>query len=683
MSSATQEKPALDSRDKLSLQISRERILELAGILGILLLAVWLRFSNLESLGYVNHYYTAGVRSMIQSWHNFFYVAAEPGGSVSIDKPPVGLWLQVISAYFLGINGFSVLLPQLLAGTISVAVLYHLVRRSFGIVPGMLAAFVLAASPIVVATDRNNTIDSTLILALLLAAWAFIKSTETGKLRFLLLGTALVGIGFNIKMLQAYLPLPAFYALYFLGSSETIWRKFGKLALAAILLLIVSLSWPLAVDLTSADQRPYVGSSSNNSELDLILGYNGAQRLLGMLGRGGAGRPGGVPGTQNNGGIPPLGNPPAFRPGGNNAGGNGIPPIGPGGMNIGQPGALRLFISPLHKEISWLLPFGLIGTALLAAGSRWRWPITSKHQALVLWGGWLITCVVFFSVAGFFHEYYLSMLGAPLAALVGIGIGELWRLAKTKPSLASGVLSASVLATIAFQCYTAKDFVQDIWWLPAVIAVFCTGLAVLVVSLLAQKSGRILAAGFVLISLSMAITPLIWSVYTILSASQNQSLPSSYSGGATDPVTQRDVQIDPSLLEYLQSNTQDIKYLLAVPSAMQGADYVIATGRPVLYMGGFNGKDQVVTAGDLAQMVSDGELRYVYWSAGGRGMDTSSDISSWVDSSCTAVRGFDTATQNASTPDGTAADRNNRPLQNMGGDQGNLQVSLYDCTADP
>src|SRR5690349_16093163 len=136
MSSIAQEKPALVNREKWVLLLSRARMSELLGISVILALAAWLRFSNLDSLGYANHYYTAGIKSMLQSWHNFFYVAAEPGGSVSIDKPPLGLWLQAASAYFLGVNGFSVLLPELLAGTISVMIIYYLVRRSFGVTPG-------------------------------------------------------------------------------------------------------------------------------------------------------------------------------------------------------------------------------------------------------------------------------------------------------------------------------------------------------------------------------------------------------------------------------------------------------------------------------------------------------------------------------------------------------------------
>ena len=121
---------------------------------------------------------------------------------------------------------------------------------------------------------------------------------------------------------------------------------------------------------------------------------------------------------------------------------------------------------------------------------------------------------------------------------------------------------------------------------------------------------------------------------------------------------------------------------MAVPSSMQGADYVLATGRPVLYMGGFNGNDQVVSAENLAQLVKNGELRYVYWNAGGRGMGSNSEISSWVTSSCTPVQGFDTATQNQGAPDGTLSGLSNQPPQNFGGPQDNLQVSLYDCAGN-
>ncbi len=732
MSSVLPENSSLEMADKHTLQFPRDRKLELAGLIAIVILAAALRFSNLDALGYANHYYTAGVESMLKSWDNFFYVAAEPGGSVSIDKPPVGLWLQVISAYFLGVSGFSVLLPELLAGIISVILIYYLVRRSFGSVPGLIAGLALAITPVVVATDRNNTIDSSLILTLLLAAWAFIKATETGKFRYLLLGAALVGIGFNIKMLQAYLPLPAFYALYFLGSHEKIWPKIGKLLLASTLLLAVSLSWAVAVDLTPADQRPYVGSSSDNSETNLILVYNGLDRLLGMFGRRGSGPPGGGfaarqqnqgpnqgssnyffqnrPDGNNGNALPPNrfnGNNLAFpaegfdgfernnprfdnnnRPGNNSSpqfglGGGGF---GGGGFNIGRASAVRLFVPPLSKEVSWLLPFGIISALLLAAASRLEWPLTSRHQALVLWGGWLATCGVFFSVAGFFHEYYLSMLAPPLVALVAIGVYQIWRLAGTRSWLAIAILGIAAIGTVAFQTHTARSFVQNLWWLPGVIALLVIGLGVLIFFALTRGKGAGLVLGFGLVTASIFATPGIWSVLTNLSASQNQSLPSAYSGGRIGPVRERGLQVNQTLLDYLEANTENTTYLMAVPSSMQGADYVLATGRPVLYMGGFMGQDQVVTAADLARLVSSGELRFIYWNTIGRGVGSNSDISSWVTSSCTLVNGFDTATQNAgapdgigTNPDGIAVSPNNRIFPNLGGFAGNLQVSLYDC----
>ena len=96
------------------------------------------------------------------------------------------------------------------------------------------------------------------------------------------------------------------------------------------------------------------------------------------------------------------------------------------------------------------------------------------------------------------------------------------------------------------------------------------------------------------------------------------------------------------------------------------------------------GQDNVVSADDLAKLVADGELRYIYWNSNGRGAGTSSDISTWVESSCTPVQGFDTSTQNSGAPDGTrpggtVTDSNNRFSQNRNGFQGNMQVSLYDC----
>src|SRR5947208_1850261 len=253
----------------------------------VMLVSIFMNFYQLGQNGFGNLYYASAIRSMLDSWRNFFFVAFDPGGFVSIDKPPLGFWLQAASAKIFGFTPFSIFLPQALAGVLSVLLLYYLVRRHFGVVAGLLAALALAISPISVLTNRNNTIDSTLVLVMLLGAWAVLRAAESGKLRWLLLCAVFVGLGFNIKMLEAYLVVPAYGLLYFLAAPRRLCVRIGQLALAALLMLTISLSWAVAVDLTPAASRPYVGSSQNNSEVSLALGYNGIQRLLGQFGFGG------------------------------------------------------------------------------------------------------------------------------------------------------------------------------------------------------------------------------------------------------------------------------------------------------------------------------------------------------------------------------------------------------------
>ena len=151
-------------------------------------------------------------------------------------------------------------------------------------------------------------------------------------------------------------------------------------------------------------------------------------------------------------------------------------------------------------------------------------------------------------------------------------------------------------------------------------------------------------------------------------------------GRASRRADRGDLRINQALLTYLEENTHGTKYLMAVPSSMQGADYVLATGRPVLYLGGFNGQDEVVDASGLAEMVKNGELRYIYWGGSGGGPSGgASAISDWVSTSCVAVQGFDTTTQNAGAPDGTTTGSGTTLGVPNPGANGGMQVSLYDC----
>jgi 4-amino-4-deoxy-L-arabinose transferase-like glycosyltransferase len=184
----------------------------------VLAISAFFNFFDLAGQDFFEYYYAAAIKSMLMSWHNLFFVSFDPTGFLALDKPPLGYWMQALSARLFGFSVFSILLPEALAGVLAVALVFHLLRRVFGPLAGLIAALALALSPISVVTNRNNIIDSLLVLTVLLAAWAVSKAAESGRFRWLCLCAILLGLGFNIKFLQAYMVVPAFGLVYVLGA---------------------------------------------------------------------------------------------------------------------------------------------------------------------------------------------------------------------------------------------------------------------------------------------------------------------------------------------------------------------------------------------------------------------------------------------------------------------------------
>ncbi|MDD1703318.1 MAG: glycosyltransferase family 39 protein, partial [Methanoregula sp.] len=265
-------------------------------LVGIILLSAFLNLWNLWNQG-GNAYYAAAVRSaLINPWAGFFG-SVDPAGFITVDKPPVGIWVQALFAAVLGYQEWICVLPQALAGIGCVILIYFIVSRPFGKTAGLLSALALAVTPILVAVSRNETMDTLMIFVLLLAVWAVLKAAREGSLPWLLGSAALVGLAFNIKMIQAFIVVPAILAVYLWGATGLAWKKrILHLVLAVFVLIAVSLSWALVVDAIPADQRPYIGGSGDNTVLGLIINYNGVNRL-GISGGG----MGGEPGTGNGG----------------------------------------------------------------------------------------------------------------------------------------------------------------------------------------------------------------------------------------------------------------------------------------------------------------------------------------------------------------------------------------------
>ena len=345
------------------------------GLAAVLALAASLDFWNLTQNGYANTYYAGAVRSMLKSWHNFFFVSFDPGGLVSVDKPPLALWLQTLSAKVFGFSSFSILLPEALAGVGAVWLLYLLVARYFGRVAGLAAALALAVSPVSVSVNRDNNPDALLALLLVASVYLGARAAESGRLRWLVGSAVLVGLAFNTKMLAAMVVVPGI-ALAYLLLPRLRWRvRFLHLAIAAVVLVAVSGAWIAAVDLTPAADRPYVGSTTNNSALSLALDYNGLGRVTGQTG-----------GTSTGGGI--------------------------GGAFSGSPGAFRLLNDALGDQGGWLLALAVVGglSALVFALRRRR---RRELVLLTVAGVWFAAAAFVFSYSsGIIHTYYLSALAA-------------------------------------------------------------------------------------------------------------------------------------------------------------------------------------------------------------------------------------------------------------------------------
>ncbi|MEI6136914.1 MAG: glycosyltransferase family 39 protein, partial [Chloroflexota bacterium] len=546
------------SRGRLSAAfdaISHDARLAWAPLAGVVLLAFALNAWHLNTVGLGNTYYAAAVRSMTTSWHNFFFGAFDPGGMITVDKPPVFLWIGAASARVFGYSSWSLLLPSAIAGAATVGLLWIIVRRTFGTFAATVAALTLALTPITVAVDRLNLPEPFFILALVGAAGAIMRSLEEPRgYRWVVLAGLLVGIAFNTKMLAAWIPGPALAVTLLAGASwpwRPNWRPMlGRVAILGVVTLVASASWMVVTDLTPASARPYIGGSTNNTVTNLVFGYNGFGRVDGGQGFGGASRnaparPQVAPPNRAPGGTAPGGTAPnvvpgaptdgrgAFGPGAPAApGGFGAPGAfgggpggpgaanGPGGIIAGQPGPFRMIDSANGGQIGWFLSFALLGAAL----ALWLWRTDRlRRGSVVMWLGWVLLYAGVFSYAqGIYHSYYTSALAPGIAALTGIGAlaaSDLVR--RDRRWLLAPV--ALVLAALALQFHLQDRVPTYYGWLrPWTIVVTGAGLLLMVAGVLRRFSPRL---GMALIVAGLLLLPGGWSVSEAANTSLNTTLP--------------------------------------------------------------------------------------------------------------------------------------------------------------
>jgi 4-amino-4-deoxy-L-arabinose transferase-like glycosyltransferase len=611
-------------------------------LFGVLALAAVLYVWNLTVSNYANEYYSAAALAGSQSWTAWFFGSFDANNFITVDKPPLGTMLMGLSVRLFGLSSWSILLPEALCGVATVGVLFLAVKKSFGPAAATIAAISMALTPAAVLIFRFNNPDALLTLLLVVSAWALLHAIEKGSYRWMILAASLVGAAFLTKYLQAYLVLPGYALVFGFSANTTLRRRLVGLGIAFATVIVTSGWWVAIVELLPASMRPFIGGSTTGSPLDLIFGYDGLGRIFGAAG-----------------------------PGGGGAGGGGF---------SGSVGLFRLFNDQMFGEIAWLIPLALVALVVGLYQRRWAHRTDIGLAGYLLWGSWfVVTALVFSYMSGIIHSYYAVALAPAVAALVGAGLVDLWRTrVLTNGRLWIGGIAVGVVALgTAWFGSTLLDrtpnFAPGLGTLAIAMAV--VALLVLVVAAAPAFAERgpvrriaLAAAGLGVAATLLAPTAYAWqTMNTAYNGGDPHPGPGTASsfgggfgggapagladggfrgGGAGGPALGNggpDGQgTSSALIDYLVANRGNARWIVAVNGSGTAGQIELATGLPVMAMGGFTGSDPWPTLERLQQYIASGELRFVVVGGGlGGGIGgfggSSSSVESWVASTCTAV----------------------------------------------
>jgi len=497
-------------------------------LLGIALVAAVLYAWNLPLVDSAPLYRDAA-KSMSESWKAFFYGAIDPGATYTLDKLAGSFVPQAISVKIFGYSAWSLALPQVIEGVVSVLVLYRVVRRWAGMVPGLLAAGIFTLTPVAASMFGHSMEDGALVMCLVLAADSYQRAVLEGRLRSLVWAGVWVGLGFQAKMLAAWVILPALVIGYLLTAPIDLGRRVRHVGVAGVVMLAVSLSWVALYSFTPASARPYVSGSTNNSAVAMVFGYNG-------LGRFGITLPGAAAPTdrssggpvlgptgqagQDSGNVGPLAN--GGQPTGQGQDSGNVGPLANGGQPTGQDqaggedpkaesrtdpltGPEKLFDGHLGVAIGWLFPLTLL--ALLCG--LWWWRRAERTDpvrgGIVMWGVWLLTFGLVFSLAGVEHTAYVAPLAPPVAALSGLGIVLFWR-AYQRGGGSAWTLPLAVAAELAWGAWLWSHYPNFLPW--AKWGTLALGVVVLV-ALVLTRVVRTASAGLVMAALALGVAAML------------------------------------------------------------------------------------------------------------------------------------------------------------------------------
>ncbi len=520
-------------------------------------------------------YYAAAVRTMSASWHDFIFGAFDPVGTVSLDKLPGAFWVQALSVRVFGLHTWSIVLPQVVEGVLSVLVLFRVVRRLCGAPAGLLAAVVLALSPAVVALDRGNIADSLMVLLLLLAADATVDVVQSGRWRSAVLAGLWVGLAFQAKMVEAWLVLPALVLVVVLAAPGTVRRRLVTVLALVAVTVVVSLSWMTAVTLTPAHSRPYVDGSADNSVFHQVFVYNGVGRVdqespNQLL-------------TQSIGLDIPTPPPASWH---------------------------RLLTGPLGRDTGWLLPAAVV--ALVAMLGTRRRPRTDPWRVhAVLWGAWLVVLAGTFSVSSSANPYYTAALAPPVAALIAAGSVLAWR---SRPLTSVRItVMATVVGSVAYAVWLLPSSGTGLpGWLAPVLVVVGAVAVVGVAATWGRVPTRVVEVGLVASAVALLAVPAAAAVS--ITATRLGPFDTPFQPVAVTTGTRAFFGVTSAtsaLIPTLEAARHGAPFLMATETSALAAPFIFVTGQEVLPIGGYTGTIPSPTLARIRSLVRSGSFHLV------------------------------------------------------------------------
>jgi 4-amino-4-deoxy-L-arabinose transferase-like glycosyltransferase len=567
---------------------------------------------------YLESFYGAAARSMSTNWHDFIFGAADPWGTITVDKLPGALWFQALSLRIFGFHVWAIVLPQVIEGMLTVLVLYRVVRRVAGAGAGLVAAVILAGSPVVILLDRGNISDSLLILLLVLAADAATRAYTTGRLRPLLWAGVLVGFAFQTKMVQAWLVLPALYAAYLLAApTASLLHRLRDVALSACVTVAVSLSWMTAVSLVPSSSRPYADGSCDNSFFSQVFGYNGLDRL-------------GVSGVFSHAGchLPSKWIVTLARYAAANQ-------ISTTSVNAAWD---RLLHGPFGRDGAWLLLPAVVSAIAVLVVRRREPRRDPSRAAAVLWGMWLVFLFAFFSAGRLINSYYPAALVPAVAALCAFGARLAWQRRRSRAVRAG--LAVTMLATVAAAIALVPSYVGVRSWIVASLVVV-GGLAagILFVSLVPRHASVwALSVGPVL-AVAAIVLGGAWASGLVVKEKLGP-FDSPYATAARNQATRLNADALPRLERLLTQFTSRLEPDVSantIETTLAASEDILATGREFLPVGGYTGEVSTPTLPQFIRYVAEGRVSYV--NVATRPLTRSPDLR-WVAAHCTKSNSY-------------------------------------------